>query len=308
MPDPGGQTLKIVLHLGAHKTASTYIQTRLDDTRAELAHRGVALALVPEIRAAIKAKLDKPRLLRLTSSRPSALMASEIARQIALAADHGVQRLIISEENLLGPMNRLLRPVPVYDFAARRLTALLPHVQAHDLSIAISVRNYATFYRSVWGFEIREYYRPFDASLKAQLMGRKGEWVGMIQGVTRVFGAEVPVMLWTYEDFPVIEQKVFAALVEAEKGIRIEPSAQRPLQGPSAAAIRRLDRIAGTEPITPQIVKRVLRVKSQDKGFAAYDPWSKEERSRLDARYIEDLGAIFQFPNVVPIRRDDPTA
>jgi len=293
-PEP----MQIVLHIGAHKTASTYLQDRLAAHRDALARAGVALATPPDIRGRIETARARLGPLRLVAGRSRRLLVRAVAETVADAAAAGAARLLLSEENVLGPMDPLLDDAPFYKRAGDRLADLMAVLAGHDVTLALAVRNYGSFYSSVWGFRIREGYVPFGADLKARLLARSGEWPDL---VARLAGAApgVPLTIWKYEDHGALEARLLRCLTGTE--IDIPPAGYHPLRGPSRKAVRRLEALAADGPVTPEIVARVLKVQSTAKGLPRYDPWTDDERRALTRRYRADVETIRAMPEVMPL-------
>ena len=110
---PGSETpMRVILHIGAHKTATTYLQRRLDAHRTVLETQGVAYAGPDQLR--------EHAARRLPFTAPH-LVAVRVA--LARARKQGAARLILSEENLLGPMADL--PRGLYLDPARRLAPVI---------------------------------------------------------------------------------------------------------------------------------------------------------------------------------------
>lgn len=283
--------LNIILHLGAHKTASTYLQDRLAAAETAMQAHGTEVCLPSRIRGDIAEARAGVGRLRPILRKPRSFFVEAVAKLVSDAADRGVTRLVISEENILGNMDTLLLDAPFYHRAGARLADLMPVFDGHAVTLALSVRNYATFYASVWGFLIREQFDPFDQAMQARLMARQGEWPGLVQAL-QSSAPGVPVVIWKYEDFGRLHHQIFDSLVGPDAAGLIEKSDYRPLLGPSRRAVRRLYALAEEREVTPDDVKRVLRVQSKSKGLVRYDPWGDAARKALTQRYRRDVQAI----------------
>ena len=134
--------IKIILHAGAHKTASTHFQNRLLENE-NLFAKTVCSYLGPE-----RIRDEFGTLWRALGRSDSP--AEQKIKLAALAA--GRSRLLISEENIISGFKDLMNGpnrAMIYPKALERLTRLAQPVAPHPVHIAMAVREPCYYYVSV---------------------------------------------------------------------------------------------------------------------------------------------------------------
>ncbi|HIP23273.1 MAG TPA: hypothetical protein EYG79_06745 [Rhodobacteraceae bacterium] len=126
---------KIILHLGAHRTASTHVQGVLGKNTALLAEAGIA---APS-QDAVKMALTKPLGARIPSLRAG-------FRPLA-----GLETVVISDENLLGFLNSIFTHGEFYPDTARRMAQLKAMLPVDPAKIVVAIRPYVSFFASAYG-------------------------------------------------------------------------------------------------------------------------------------------------------------
>jgi hypothetical protein len=191
--------MEIGLHVGVHKTATTYLQKTLEANQAGLRSAGMAYVPLDEVRSTMTA-----RLKRRFSGLPRAAQA--------LADRHdGCKRLLLSDENLIGLCGHAVRDGSYYASAEQRVRRLVRAFRGHDVRIFIATRSYDAFVSSIYCEFIR--YYPFltpDEYLRAIDVERL-DWCKLIGGLCQVVG-EDHVAFWRFEDFDQIEDRVLSMM------------------------------------------------------------------------------------------------
>ena len=100
----------VALHVGAHKTATTYIQSRLLNSQDVLNSAGISIVPTGQFRKRITSQV--------LNSDFAPVQLSRLLEEYA-----GYKRVIISDENLLGVRPNTNR---LYPRARQRLEAILP--------------------------------------------------------------------------------------------------------------------------------------------------------------------------------------
>ncbi|WFE73627.1 hypothetical protein [Roseinatronobacter sp. S2] len=223
--------MKLHLHIGAHKTASTHLQHLLRNNVSRLQARSVACFGPQLLRTRMKLPqlgADHPAGQRLTAPLVLALQQAQSRGQ----------RLVISEENILGTTraNIIACGHRLYPNADRRVTRFLTLVGARDVTLYLAVRNPPDFVNSAYGQQIKggklinfeSYIAGFDP-----LALRWSELVARLVACPAVGR----LVLWRYEDYGQVLPDILAHLLgpDAASGMRLS-SAPRQV-GSSARAI-----------------------------------------------------------------------
>ncbi len=281
----------VILHLGAHKTASTRLQRSLLAARADLAEQGCAY---------IGPDLTRRHYLVRSLGRPArALWRKHAALRDDLAGlRRAGQRIVISDENFLGTTRppELCAGGQLYPNAARNLAALLASLDLRGVRIALALRDPLGLLASAWGHQFLAHkpvaYAEFAAGV-APLGLRWPELVARLRDVPGVAG----VVLWRYEDALALD----ARLAQALCGFEVPMLEGAHLAGPSARAIAFIQRKLAQEPAFP--VRKALRQalnrfpKSAD--WPGPDPFGAQDREQSARQYRNDWAALQTMPGVV---------
>lgn len=281
----------IALHLGAHKTATTYIQNALELSREKLDEFAVAYIPLIELRSTLTERLGIGR---------SGLKAA--AGQL-LSHHRSHRRLIISDENIIGG----LKPSFAWGFYPRRrmrLLKLLRKLGQHDLRIYFATRSYDEFISAMYCEYIR--HHPF-VDTYSYLRGTNYEtfsWLDVIETFVSLIGAE-NVTIWRHEDFPAVERQVFAALIGGQPDMVDKPSG-RIRESLSKKAVQSLASLPPTSDADELRARARSAAAAHPKGagnppFSAFDHATAEA---LRARYEHEISHLREvFPEIHVLAR-----
>ena len=269
---------RTALHVGAHKTATTYMQNKLALNIDLLASRGVRYDALETLRANFTSILKNV-----------ANGANDFVR--GLAADAKRQDVIISEENILGVPGDIVLNGVYYAKAGQRLKSVLDLIEVDQPEIYLSLRDYASFTVSMYSEYIRHReFLQFDDYMK--LYDSSGSsWVKVIDDIVGV-APQAKIVLWDYSRFKALEPTIFARLAGFDSSLLKTP------EGPmresfSDAAMRAYGALSAV--LSRQELKRVMGpiARALPKGaHAAFSPHDSETVASLKAKYQADVAAI----------------
>lgn len=194
--------MNIKLHLGAHKTATTYLQTLLKDNLELLSQAGISYIPLEDMR-----KHFMPALFHDKDTVDQCSLSEWLSNK---AAPNEV--LIMSEENLIGWPSELKQKL--YNNAETRLKAFKQSIGDHAVSdIYITIRDFAPFFQSCYLESQRNNNFPLEA-VNYQYLSRFS-WLSLIASIERVF-PEASIHVLEYERFKVALQNLLASLLGAE--------------------------------------------------------------------------------------------
>ncbi|WP_417462493.1 hypothetical protein [Kordiimonas sp.] len=157
---------KLIVHMGAHRCASSATQALLRRNRGEIEAHNVALYLREDLASEVQ-KMAVNRLYEYRFWKPSSQMA--VARISATLATLPADTILISEENLMGIMPGHLGHgfYEKFDQFCRALSRLKKAAEVHPRLI---VRRQDNFIESAYGFRVafglREDFKDFAARFK----------------------------------------------------------------------------------------------------------------------------------------------
>jgi len=189
--------MEIALHIGAHKTASTFMQGMFANNSYVLGKQAVRFVPHATLRAEVTARLgkvDDPGRARKLQ-RAAEFLANELVTP-------GIRRLILSEENLLGGPELLEQTRTLYQRPHRKLADLAPMVAGRDLTIYLSIRNILHFAGAILVecFRTGRYPPWVPRSYLADWMRSARGWADLVDDIAEVFpGASI--VVWDHRDF-----------------------------------------------------------------------------------------------------------
>ena len=287
--------MRIILHLGAHKTATTHFQQALKRSRTRLAGAGVTLFLPDDLR---RNGLMLQDWLGLKGEDPE----HEALLRAAFAQADG--RLMISEENILGmvPGPGVARDGLLYPRAGQRLRRLRRVLPEAPVTLALALREGAGFLASchvqaLMAGRIAPFSQVFGGVDPAGL-----DWAGLGARLMHAWpGARV--VVWDHADWPALRDQVATALLGAGTAPLDWP---RGLSHPglSAPAVARLLAEAPAEAQAGRaLAQQLRRALGKEKGHPPYDPWSDAERQAAQAALQRDFAYLAERDDVQLITR-----
>jgi hypothetical protein len=282
--------MKLHVHVGVHKTATTYLQALVAKNLPRLNSAGVgAIPLYPFRNYFTR------NFMRFPAG--EFRIEDELERFFEHGVPPSIRGLILSDENLVGLCNGLIAHGKPYQSAGRRLAHLKALLEGHSVTLYMSIRSYDHFTSSSYCEAMRhvEEFLTFE-SFRAKFDVEALRWPAMI---ARFVAALKPkeVKLWRFEDFPASAETIFRDLAfDIDPGEQsVSAQAERPsFSEPAVAALETISARLGPkaaiellEPITARLPK------GRGKGeYPAFDPWSPDDHQRLAALYDQDCAAI----------------
>lgn len=195
---------EIKLHLGAHKTASTWLQATLTEQNHYLAENGIAFIGPRQLRDMTK------------SANFTAFFQTHI--------DPSAQHVILSDENLLGAPRGTVESATLYPEAQHNLTRLRGWLGVEPREIYLSIRDYADFFPSIIGQFLASHPRveaDFDG-MRDLFRQSETSWITVIETVLAVF-PNSKLFLWRYRDLHQIAPELMHHMLGAAgHNIRID--------------------------------------------------------------------------------------
>jgi hypothetical protein len=202
--------MKIHVHLGVHKTATTFIQSQLHDSRSLLAEGQIGFAGIWSVRKQFTNAFDRlswfdPVWWKLTRPR--------LARKLNAILSHHkkAQTFILSDENLLGLIAGNYWFGRLYPAAGGRVRILDSLLAGHDVRYFLCIRRYPDYLTSSWlQLATRGKAPPFE-KYRAKFGPEKRGWSEVVADVARACGRE-RLTVWTYDWFNANPARVFELL------------------------------------------------------------------------------------------------
>lgn len=219
--------MEIYLHVGLHKTGTTFIQDSLRISKSELIDSGVYYIPLNDLRRNLTHKLDSRKL----SNSEIAGLRGYIESEVHKAKELGCKRIILSDENILGFPEQITNEI--YWTAKVRLQNLNSVLSQFSVKkIVITMREYSSFYQSLFLESNKHKYMPIEQVNKQFLMSFN--YLDLITLVQMIF-KDTSLEAFIFEQFISDHDDLFKSIsgldnmegvVSYSKEKRVSPSAQ----------------------------------------------------------------------------------
>lgn len=272
---------RIVLHLGVHKTATTYIQSRLEQNIEQLNAQGIAYVPLLEFRQQITRHLNDDSFDRHT--------VAEVLKPFS-----SFSTLILSDENILGsarPHDGLL-----YSGYLPRVRKVVNACYGKKLEVHITLRNYHDFLVSRYSEILRHRsFISFDHYIE-KLNIDKISWVYIIEDLLSLnFINKIHITL--FEELFSHENAYFNALA----GVSIDlteldknTQATRRSKISSECYDILLQVNAHYGAVAAKEVMSIIDIKEQRTNITPFSPLSAETKQMLTEKYLADIELMKQ--------------
>ena len=137
---------KVNLHIGAHKTATTFIQKVLRASKDSLAGHGIKYVPTQNVRKNVTHGLRAHKNRGISR----AATVTRIREYVESRFPGDYTTLVISEENLVGNCRELYTKSDLYPDITVRLQLVAEALQAYEVDVYFCVRGYVDFFPSAY--------------------------------------------------------------------------------------------------------------------------------------------------------------
>lgn len=287
-----------VLHIGAHKTATTHLQRSLLSQQQALIDAGIRYYGPANLRRTGKGLGDIFGLNVYTKP-------PEPTRNRADQADFMFKdghRLILSDENFIGALHDKQGNIiaPLYPNTAERIAALASAVGAGPMDVCIGLRNPASFLKSAYSQALMGGLPITFSDYLSKNPLDQIYWPGLVARVRSAAGVG-RVTVWAFEDYKWRFHDICSALMGDLVNMRIVPIPDHVHRGLSEAAVARvLSRSGADDPRDVAAKARDTYPVSDE--YPAFDPFASSDKAASEAEYAAQLAAIDQIDGVTILR------
>lgn len=173
--------MKLILHIGAHRTGTTSFQNYMRRHAAELSARSIGFWGPARTRKGLFTGIQPTPGLGVEAARRA---RGRILLQLDKAAKRGVQTLVISDENMMGSSRRNLRTGRLYPDVGERIARYAAAFDNRIDTVALSVRSLDSFWNSTAAYGVhRGHDVPGDAQFEA-IAGAGRTWRDVVADVS----------------------------------------------------------------------------------------------------------------------------
>ena len=202
--------MKVLVHLGVHKTATTFIQSQLANNRQALAGKGFGMAGIWAVRRRFTNLFD-----RLAWFDPvwRFLTRPALRRKFdkLTGESEGVHTFLLSDENLAGTIAANYFFGRLYPWAGMRARMLESVLAGHDTHYFLCIRRYPDYLVSSW-LQLASKGKPpaFEKYVEKFSPDRRG-WAELVADLAGAVGKD-RLTVWTYDWFSEDPRRVFDML------------------------------------------------------------------------------------------------
>jgi len=273
----------IKLYLGAHKTASTYIQNLLFVNRVFLEEKGFSIFIPKTLR-----KLYLPQFFEYCKE-------GKVSKNLYDILLNSKENIIISDENLIGIPEDFIRVKGMYPYAVERLKCFKKLYKDFDIKFYFSIRNYFEFYNSIYSEIIRNSEFLTIKEFKERLWWKDNSWVKLIEEISQIIGKE-NIFIW---DFSLVKKDLFTILkllvnINEKEFNLLKKDIKEKRLGLSLKSIEIMENIHSVLKVDEyfSLLERINNKYSVSKGFSKVNVFSNDEKKFLKNKYEKDIKSI----------------
>ncbi len=284
--------MRTIVHIGAHRTGTTSIQTALSENSDRLHDEGITAITAVGAREILFDPLQKYAESQDETKKQYRDSLSIIFDQINKVSKNS-STLIYSEENLTGDMDVVFEGHPFGARAVENLEALSEFI-GDDFEIVLSIREYASYFNSIFTYKYgKSLFHSFD-HYRDMFLTCKSGWYDLTSRLQKKF----PKTMITIVPFEYYKDNfsLFFPYIGLPENIEIETRHENRTR--SSLAIRRLQkRFKAGETLSKEAMKKLVK-RTHKFPFQPYETWSNEEKVLLNNRYQTDITKIKTKLNV----------
>ncbi len=278
---------RIKLHIGAHRTGTTSLQSALHKHRPNLSARGVGYwgpfamraKRFPGIFKDYSVQSLLPERLEAVDSMVktnTALLKQRLEYQRQL----GHEQIILSEENILGSIEKNTRMAQLYPHAAPRLEVFSRIFGPYISRISLTIRSYDEYWRSMITYALSHGRAlPNPRQLQA-FADQPSRWLDVIKDI-RIAFPNTDICVMPFEDWIGRPEAHIGAIFGASLGLPAQESQQK--NASKNMAELRADLLAQGDEISAKLI---------GEADTAYTPFSRAQVTKMQAAYEADLAEI----------------
>ena len=281
--------IKIIIHAGAHKTASTHLQNRVLENENLVVKSGCSYLGPEKIR-------DQFGTLWRALGRSDT--PDEQERKLAALAA-GQPRLVISEENIIGGFKDLMNGpnrAILYPKAVERLARLAQLVAPNPLHIAMAVREPSSYYVSVYNQLLLsgrfQTWERFSKGLDPTAV----KWSDILHPIAEIPGVAA-VSIWRYEDYHRLLPQILNTLLGQPRPDIPLHMEKRMHEGLSERAVQACCtwHAVGYDGRLGAVAREDFPVSD---AYPKFSPWPEELMRESRAAYGRDIEALGRAGNI----------
>lgn len=263
--------MKVFLHAGAHRCATTTFQEYMRQNRGLTAMQGVGYWGPQVTRSGLfQGVLPGPQILPKTD--PAKRAKGRIKLKLAAERASGFSQLVISDENILGSMRQNLHQGTLYADAGERLSRFASAFDGELTDVVLNIRALDHYWASTLTYGVaRGFPFPTQAGLERYAQSQRS-WRDVITDVATAL-PDVNIWVQPFEIFGGRPNAQLASMTD--------------IRAPRAHARIRLNRSPRVEELSTYLLDEDA-AKLGDQ-FGIWRPFNEEQTALLREAYADDM-------------------
>lgn len=189
--------MKVFLHIGAHRTGSTSLQTYMRQNKNALNAQGVGFWGPMRLRKGLIYDVMPNALTPLTERRYQRA-CMRIQMQLDSSRSRGIDRLLVSEENMIGTMRHNFKTSRLYPSAGQRVARFARAFGPNVGGIVLSIRALDSYWTSAMTYCVKKGIPVAGAQKVQSLAAQTHNWRDVITDIA-VHVPDLPITVATFE-------------------------------------------------------------------------------------------------------------
>ena len=279
--------MKIILHIGAHRTGTTSFQSYMRRHASALAADGIGFWGPARTRKGLFAGIQPGPGISVQAARRA---RGRILLQLDKAQKRGVQTLVISDENMMGSSRLNLRAQSLYPDVGERLARFVAAFDHHVDVVAMSVRSLDYFWASMAGYGVWRGHEVPTSYQIARIAERRRSWRDVVADVACA-APHAAIKVLPFERFSGRADRVLAVSREHNAPVDSDPRWEN--RGPTCDDLRRSLTERGSDPDA---------IPETDGRWA---PFNTEQCAALREAYADDMHWLLAGANGLATLTED---
>jgi hypothetical protein len=287
--------MDIILHVGAHRTGSTSFQHYLRGNRAHLMDDGTALWEPHMLRRGLFDGLfAAPRMMNGRNLQRRAM--GRVRLNLAQAQRAGAERLLVTEENMIGAPRACLRAATLYPAIGERMARLEAAFEGRITRVVMSIRAQDLWWSSAAAYGVgRGHALPDDVRIEA-LANAPRTWRDVITDMACALpNAQIKIL--PFEQFSGQFDKVLAQATDRPAPLNQSKSWLN--RSPDARMLR--------EKMNENGVPTALLPSHLASGEGRWNPFTTEQSANLREAYADDMMWLTAGADGLATLTEDPS-
>lgn len=186
--------MNVILHIGAHRCATTSFQHYLRHNGDRLQQAGIGVWGPHRTRGGLFSGLQ-PGAVSVRGANPAARARGRVQMACARSRGAGVQALIVSDENMLGSVRENLRLATLYSSAGERLARYVDAFDGLVTDVVLNIRSQDHYWASALAYSAGRGISAPGPKLLDRLVQSRRDWRDVVQDAACAAGRA---RLWVF--------------------------------------------------------------------------------------------------------------